>query len=346
MQEDLFREGGPHNIRRTGPDQFSMQVELPVDAVGMVARECTDETCSPGVFKVKGGTGITSGHKEAYCPYCRAAADPEDFATREQLRYAEDVAADEAAAGAERMFADALGLGPNRKLTMDGGLFPIEISMEVSPRPPVRRPWEQQFRRDLTCPHCTVEHAVYGLAVWCPDCGRDIFTTHVETESQVLRAMLNDIERRSAELGPRVAARDIENGLEDVVSTFEVALKAMTRRRLLADGNSVQEVNDTMKKEIRNRFQGYEGAAKLLNQLFSLDITGALAPEALKRFKRTLEKRHPITHNLGIVDRKYLERVRTSEAEGRDVNVDEQEVLEALDTALILVRYVHGGLFL
>lgn len=109
MTDELFRRGGPHNIRKTGRDQYTMQIKLPTDAVGMTARECTDAACSPGSFKIKYGTGLTEEQAESFCPYCRAAADPEDFATREQLRYAKDIAMSEAQDGVERMLKSALG---------------------------------------------------------------------------------------------------------------------------------------------------------------------------------------------------------------------------------------------
>lgn len=119
----------------------------------------------------------------------------------------------------------------------------------------------------------------------------------------------------------------------------------MARRRLLVDGHALEDVNTTIAKKVRNRFQSYEGAAEMLNQLFGFDMTNVLDPAGAERLKHTLEKRHPITHNLGIVDRKYLEKVRTGEAEGRDVNLDEQEVLTALDTVLAVARGVHRDLF-
>lgn len=345
MTHDLFRRGGPHNVRKTGPNQYSLQVELPTDAVGMTARECVSATCSPGSFKIKNGTGLTGKQSEAFCPYCRASAKPDDFATREQIRYAQDVAMSEAHDGIERMVKDALGLGPSGKRKFGGGLVSMEMSYKPGRRAPVRRPWEEQLRRDVTCPHCTLEHAVYGLAVWCPDCGEDIFITHVKAESQVLRAMLNDVERRNAELGPRVAARDIENGLEDVVSIMEAALKAMARRRLLVNDEPAEAVNAIMAKKVRNRFQSYDGVVETLGQLFSIDAAGMLDPSSTDRLRHTLEKRHPITHNLGIVDRKYLDKVRTGESEGRDVSLDEGEVIAALDTVLGLVQVVHASLF-
>ena len=313
--------------------------------MGMTARECPGHSCSPGIFKVKVGTGFTGEQVRAYCPYCHCAEDPGEFLTREQHRYLKDIVTGQAAEGVERMMHNALGLGPSGKKKIGGGMFSMEISLKPGRRPPVRRPWEEQLRRDVTCPHCTLEHAVYGLAVWCPDCGEDIFVTHVETECQVIRAMLNDVERRSNELGPRVAARDIENGLEDVVSILEAAMKAIARRKLLTDGRSPEEVDSTMKKQVRNRFQSFDGCVEVLSQLFGLDLTPALTADAVKQFEHTVEKRHPITHNLGIVDRKYLEKVRTGETEGRDVNLDECEVIAALDAVLSLSRHAHAELF-
>lgn len=305
----------------------------------------SQRSCSPGAFKIKYGTGLADEQPQAFCPYCRNAADPDDFTTQEQMRYVEDTAEREMTKGVDRMMAEALGLGRNRKRTIGDDMFSIEMSMKPTHHPPVRRPWEEQLRRDVTCPNCTLEHAVYGLAVWCPDCGEDIFVTHVETESRVVRAMLNDVDRRTNELGPRVAARDIENGLEDVVSILEAALKAMTCRRLLAEGKSPEDVESVMASKVRNRFQSYDGAVATLAQLLGFDFTAALDHTTVDRFKQTLEKRHPITHNLGIVDRKYLAKVRTGEAEGRDVSLDEQDVIAALDAVLCLVQHIHAGLF-
>lgn len=44
----------------------------------------------------------------------------------------------------------------------------------------------------------------------------------------------------------------------------------------------------------------------------------------------TFEKRHPITHNLGVVDRKYLERAAAGHLQGREVRVSAEEVDSAI----------------
>ena len=81
MSRDLFTQGGPHNIRKTGRDQYTFSISVPPDEDGMLGRECPDDSCCPGYFKVRSGTGITDGQIEAFCPYCRTAAEPSDFLT-------------------------------------------------------------------------------------------------------------------------------------------------------------------------------------------------------------------------------------------------------------------------
>ena len=59
------------------------------------------------------------------------------------------------------------------------------------------------------------------------------------------------------------------------------------------------------------------------------DTTAALAT--------VLEKRHPIAHNLGIVDRKYLLRAQSGELEGREIRIEESELRSAIDVIEMLL---------
>ena len=92
MTESLFREGGPFDIRRIRPDEHSLSIPIPAGDCGRIARACPSATCSPGYFRVKPGTGLLEGVEQSYCPYCRYATSPEEFATEEQIRYAKNVA--------------------------------------------------------------------------------------------------------------------------------------------------------------------------------------------------------------------------------------------------------------
>ena len=175
MSDGVFKEGGPYHIKRVGSDQFSMQMSIPADADGLVGRNCPDNTCCPGYFKVKLGTGITGGQVKAYCPYCKHEEEPGGFFTSAQVEYAKQIVLREAIKGINEGIEGALDLGPSGRKTYGGGMFSIEMSYKPGTLPPVVPPMEEVLRRDITCPHCGLEHAVFGLATWCPDCGRDIF---------------------------------------------------------------------------------------------------------------------------------------------------------------------------
>jgi len=307
----------------------------------MIGRECPSELCSPAYFKVKPGTGITQGPTEAFCPYCAYKADPGNFRTKAQVEYAKQIVFGEATDGVERMIKDAFDLGPSGKKKVGGDFLSIEVSVNRGPKAPIRRPLEEELRRDVTCPRCSLEHAVFGIATWCPDCGSDIFLGHVTKEYEVVKRMLADVENRREKLGARVAARDVENALEDTVSIFEAILRAMTRRRLLSLGSTREEVEEIMRKRIGNRYQSVELAGETAFKELNISLFDSLTVEERDNLKFTFEKRHPITHNLGVVDRKYLERARLGELEGREVRVAAEEVANAIELCLRVFNDIY-----
>lgn len=337
MTKRLFREGGPHNIKSLGNDQYQMSITMPKDEDGRVARECQNSLCSPGYFKVTPGTGLTGEQDVVYCPYCRYEAESSDFTTQEQIRYAKDVALREAQSGIDGMIKDTLGLGPSGRKKMGGGFISMEMTYKPSTPRHVRRPYEDEVRRDVVCPHCALDQTVFGLATWCSDCGKDIYLTHVSTEIAVTQSMLKDVGRREQDLGKRVAAKDLENCLEDAVSIFEASVKALVRRALIERGDDPGSIDSQMKK-IGNSFQSTERTTEHLLKRF--DYTPP-HPELWGRLSKCFEKRHPVTHNLGVVDKKYLERAQRDEREGREVRVSENEVAALLDDIYSAISDIH-----
>lgn len=327
---DLFKEGGPHRVRRTGKDQYEMSVSLPLDEAGMMGRECPSPECSPAYFKVKPGTGLLD-QTVAYCPYCRTAGDPTDFHTQAQHQYARSIAVGEASDGLNELLKDALGIGHTGKKKIDGGLISIEMSLKPVRRPPVGRPVEEELRRDLVCAVCGLAHAVFGLAVWCPDCGVDLFLSHVHQELSINRRILDAVPTRQLELGSRVAARDIENALEDTVSIFEAVLKAICRLHLALTGMAKEQIATTIESKVRNRFQSVALAPAAFAEVTGRDLFEGCSEQEVEWLRQIFEKRHPITHNLGVIDRKYLARVESGETLGREVRVTATEVGRAID---------------
>jgi len=181
---NLLSEGGPRQIRSLGNDQYHMSFTIPTDEDRRIARQCPMESCSPGYFKVKSGTGITGGQVSAYCPYCKHSAEPSEFTTQEQIRYAKDLVIRETHKVINDMVRDALGIGTSGKRKIGGGFISMELSYTPGTLPHVRQPFEDEIRRDVICPHCTLDQTVFGLATWCADCGRDIFM--VQRNSRLL----------------------------------------------------------------------------------------------------------------------------------------------------------------
>lgn len=345
MSNKIFKEGGPHKVKKVGPDQYEMNISIPPDEDGRVARKCPDDSCSPGYFKVKSGTGITENQTEVFCPYCRFSDESSNFTTEEQLRYAKDLVTKEAHKGINRMFENTLGMGPTRKKKYGGDFLSIEMSYKPGRLPHVRHPLEEVLKRDVICPHCGLDHSVYGLATWCSDCGRDIFMTHVETEFNVIRTMLKDSNRREKELGARVALKDVENALEDVVSVFEATLRIQVRRSLIESDLSKEEIEEIFKKKIKNKFQNVSIAPDITEKIIGKRVFEGTDQKDVEFLDRIFIKRHPITHNLGIVDRKYLEKIRSGGLEGRDVRVTEEEVEQAIKIAFDSMANFHHALF-
>lgn len=327
MTDDIFKEGGPLKGRRTGPNQFTFTVPIPDD--GRRAHECPNGDCSPGYFKVVPGTGL-KGESTMFCPYCRREAPPESFATEEQLRYAKEVVGREAFAQIQEALKRSLGLNSSGSRSIDGGLISIDMSLKASPPSVPRRPREDELRRDVVCPHCTLDQSVFGLATWCADCGRDIFLTHVKGEQTIVRSMLSDIPRRREVLGSRVAAKDLENCLEDSLSIFEAVLKLIFLRFLQGLGLQQDQCAERLRRA-GNSFQNLGKARDIIFDGFKFELLEALTEDERYTLEVIFNKRHPIAHNLGVVDKKYLAAARSGEAEGREVELAASDIEKSLD---------------
>jgi len=341
MRRTIIRSEGALQVQPEGEHRYRISVSVPGNDAGRVARKCPDPTCLPGSFTVKPGTGQPEPRAVTYCPYCRHAGDAQLFATTEQMRYAKDLLMRQVQHNVDDMIRDALKLDAQGKRKLGGGMLSMQLSFKPAAVPPVQLPVEEDIRRDVACPACGLDHTVFGMANWCSDCGSPMFLTHVASELDVLRGILGDLDRRRETLGWKAAARDLGNCLEDAVSVFEAAMKAMTRRHLMASGLNVSEVQSRLKK-IGNAFQSVDRTADVLREQLGV---AALPSAPWPQLKAAFEKRHPITHNLGVVDQKYLDRTQGSEREGHELSVSSREVHTLLDDTQTALKAVHDRLF-
>jgi hypothetical protein len=66
--------------------------------------------------------------------------------------------------------------------------------------------------------------------------------------------------------------------------------------------------------------------------------------DAIVRWKEIFTKRHPITHNLGVIDRRYQLSSNEAESEGREVRVSEEEIGAAIECSETALQLVHKNL--
>ena len=228
--------------------------------------------------------------------------------------------------------------------TFGGGFLTMKLSI---PRPRLvsaQLPREEELRREITCKCCGLEHAVFGFAIWCPDCGADVFLLHVAAECQAVTTALAAVAGRGSELGARVAANDLDNALEDTVSIFEASLKVTLRKYLEAPGKPEHEINELFDRSVRNGFQNIGRAEELFRALTGGELLRDLSPSDVARLKLIFEKRHPITHNRGIADDKFLARTGLH-GWGREVVASAAEVREVLGIVTRVIESAYRGLF-
>ena len=161
-----------------------------------------------------------------------------------------------------------------------------------------------------------------------PDAVKTYFWAHLAAESEVIRRILDEVPGRRERLGHRIAARDIENALEDVVSMFEATLR-FTYKRIITATESTDIAENRLRKN-RTAFQNPERAAKVFDSELGIDLFEPLTEKEAKELQFAFHKRNVITHNLGIVDVKLLETGGYAEDVGRDVPLTSNEVRDSL----------------
>jgi hypothetical protein len=116
-----------------------------------------------------------------------------------------------------------------------------------------------------------------------------------------------------------------------MVSIFEAVMKIITSRHLLKQGTQPDEIADILEKQIRNQYQNIKSAQEVFKKFVGIELFEGLSSPSSEALTLIFEKRHPITHNLGVIDRKYLARVRSGELQGREIRVSSQEVFDVLE---------------
>ncbi len=311
-----------NHLRKLGN---SMSISIPADEDGFTGRECPQTDCE-GYFKIEIGTGLKGEGLPCHCPYCDHTAGQNHFATKAQIEYAKSVAIRKMT---DTIYKDLKKLEFNHK---PRGAFGLGISMKVSPfrRIPIHKYREEQLETEIVCNNCTLRYAVYGVFAFCPDCGQ-------HNSFQILAKNLELVEKLLS-LAAKIDDKDvskmlIENALEDCVSAFDGFGREICRIHAEKAVNS--------KRAEKVFFQDLQGAQKNLSALFDIDLFDGITAQEGKDAIRGFQKRHLLSHKMGVVDEAYIRKTNDINAVvGRKVTLTSSEVSEVARIVGKLAKHV------
>lgn len=316
-----------------GRDRFC--VPLPTDEDGMVGRECPRDDCAPRYFKIalreetSPDASIERSAEESkdntlYCPYCGYQADTQEFTTPDQLEWLRSLIVRDMVRTIQGSFKKAFGSSRSTR----GKLFSVRLSYKPGRLPSVRHYAEKKLKRIVKCDECGNEYAVYGIAIYCPRCGRGNLHVHLKRSVEIIRTLLDmktDVERQG---GSEAGYHLLGNCLEDCVSLFEGVLRVIysqALRRFVSTEARQQKLSD-----LRNSFQNLSRAENIIRS----DLGWGLLDNVLQSERDFLEvqfaKRHVITHNLGLVDERYRALAQNWQQPGQDIEINAQDVARLL----------------
>lgn len=306
-----FRSGGLRNMEN------HVTVTIPHDEDGYLGRECPNPDCER-YFKITPGTGIKEP-APCHCPYCGHEGDPNTFFTKEQIEYATSIAKRKVV-DAVRKDLKALEFDHKPK-----GPFGIGISMRVKPGAPVpiRSYQEKDLETEIECDQCTLRYAIYGVFGWCPDCGTHNSLQILNKNLELARKKLALVASVEGELSETL----IGDALAGVVSAF--------------DGFGRQVCSNAQTKP---SFQNLDGGRKRVQQEFNFDVADCLVGDQWLTACRAFQKRHVISHKMGVVDEEYISKTSDPKAiVGRKVPLEAEEIAAVVGIVEKLGKRLYEG---
>lgn len=296
------------NIKRLSNE---ISVSINPDEDGFTGRECPEPDCE-GYFKIIFGTGLQGENLPCYCPYCGHSAPHDHFWTKEQIEYAESVAARQIT---DTFYKDLKKLEFNYK---PKGAFGIGVSLVVDKGKsiPICHYREKRLETEVLCSNCTLHYSVYGVFAYCPDCGQHNSLQILEKNIEVVVKMLS---LSSKDELSDVRESFLANALENTVSAFDGFGRELCR--LYSDKAS----NPAKARKIS--FQNLSICDEKLMTLFEFSLSSLISAEQWQFANQCFQKRHLFAHAMGVIDQKYLDTTDDQNAVlGRKATISADEI--------------------
>lgn len=291
----------------------TIAVRFPTDLQGLTGRECPNQDCCK-YFKVKFGTGLPTS--QCVCPYCRHTGEQNEFFTKEQIEYAESVAAKE--------FLGPLLRDLDRSFkrledSTRGGMIQIKVSSKTV-HFPLKHYQERHLETQVTCDSCGLEFAIYGVFATCPDCGRPnatlIFAKSIEVAKKRLD-LIESLDETDSELKEAILTDALSGG----ISCFDAFGKALR-----------SSYPNLLPEDPRNLFQNLNALSQALQKSLSQSLADIVGENEAVSLNLFFQIRHICEHNMGVVDDDFVKKVPKSQhLKGRKYPLDKNAIKGFLD---------------
>jgi len=336
---DIFHDMKKYRTGRSSEGNDLFNIPLKADEDGMIGRECPNEDCQPKYFKMSMTIPDEISKKiedfsqiDLTCPYCGMVDNMQHYHTKSQIEWIKSMMFRDVAKTFQNMLKSSFKPMPRTSK----GMFSISITYKPGHLPSVRHYVEEKLKQTVVCDDCGYNYAVYGISFHCPLCGNGNLIQHLNRSANIIRVLLEEHERVSQERGQEVGQQMVGNALEDVVGLFEAFLKHIYQYEIKRRFSKEDAEAKIMK--IRVNFQRLEGAEALLSKDLGFTLFAECDQEDRNFLQEQFLKRHVLTHNLGLVDKKYIEKAQVYEKQGAELDIKSIDVTKALEIVVGVVN--------
>lgn len=220
-------------------------------------------------------------------------------------------------------------LGPMAKISQ--GLKNL-LKTEQNHKSPLNQLSDNQrnmLATKIDCHSCGAAYTVYEVFQSCVACQEEQNHLIFKKNLELVGKQLELAQTITTELHDLL----IENSLEDLVSNFDGFARRLS-----------EKAKDKASKPDKVGFLSFQNlvkARKDVKQLFSFDLSTPLETDRWYSANDSFQKRHVLTHNLGIVDEAYLEKSKNKVAKiGERVSIDYKEVKDLINDVDVLALHV------
>jgi hypothetical protein len=319
----------PAGAEQTGVDAEgnpTFAVSMPSDEDGYFSRQCPQ--CEQTFRILQEDYQALPDDVTLWCVYCGHTDDHSEFLTDQQR----DRAIAAVRAYGEQLIRNMLdGAFSDLERSSRGNKF-VQFKYRRSPYfvEPLPQIDEERLRRAIRCPRCTINYAVFGEHRYCPSCGllteAEIAHDALDAETRKMEALAALPEDVLGELRDHgVLDRSYADTLKAAVGIVETHAKNAFQSRVPAAAELV--------KGRGNVFQRLDDTADLFKTYLGIDLRHVDGLD-WNQAHRVWAARHVLTHNDGIVDAKYKDKVPGDIPKiGQRLVIRRDDALEAINIA-------------